>query len=85
MNAISDVSREGDFFAAEFRTEEDAETPKVYGGHYRRYQNGKAFGAALRETYGFAVLHEEEGRGLSPFKGEDPVLYRVIAQRSIGK
>lgn len=82
MAAISDLSRAGDVFAAEFRTEEDADTPKVYGGHYRRYQNGRAFGEMLRDTHGFAVLYEEEGAGLSPYKGEDPVLYRIVAKKT---
>ncbi len=34
----------------------------------------------LRQEYGFEVLHEEEGTGLSPDGTEDPVLYRVIAR-----
>jgi hypothetical protein len=34
----------------------------------------------LRAEYGFEVLHEEEGTGLSPYGTEDPVLYRVIAR-----
>jgi hypothetical protein len=29
--------------------------------------------------HNFDVLHEEEGTGLSPYKEEDPVLYRIIA------
>ena len=30
---------------------------------------------------GYMVLHFEEGTGLSPYKGEDPVLTRVVAKR----
>lgn len=82
MVTLADLAREGDMFAAEFRTEDDAENPKVHGGHYRRYQSGEAFGQALRRQYGFSILHEEEGTGLSPYKGEDPVLYRVIARKA---
>ena len=81
MGTIGDLARHGDVFAAEFRTDEDEEKTKVHGKHYRRFQNGPAFGARLANDYGFTVLYEETGTGLSPYKGEDPVLYRVIARR----
>ena len=80
LDVISTHARSGDVLAAEFRTEKDESATKVHGEHYRRYQNGAAFGALLKER-GFALVHEEEGTGLSPYKGEDPVLYRVIARR----
>ena len=80
LEVIGNCARPGDTLAAEFRTEEDESASKVHGQHYRRFQNGPAFGDQLRDR-GFAVLHEEEGTGLSPYKGEDPVLYRVIARR----
>ena len=80
IEVISTCARPGDTLAAEFRTEEDESASKVHGQHYRRFQNGPAFGDQLRDR-DFAVLHEEEGTGLSPYKGEDPVLYRVIARR----
>ena len=81
MGVIRDQARSGDVFAAEFRTDEDEKRSKVHGQHYRRFQNGPAFGARLEGDYGFTVLHDEVGTGLSPYKGEDPVLYRVIARR----
>ena len=80
IEVISACARPGDALAAEFRTEEDETASKVHGQHYRRYQNGPAFGDQLRD-HDFAVLHEEEGTGLSPYQGEDPVLYRVIARK----
>jgi hypothetical protein len=81
MVAIAKSALSGDMLAAEFRTDKDADNPKTYGGHYRRYQNGAKFGKALREQYGFSVLHEVESSGLSPYRDEDPVLYRVIASK----
>jgi Methyltransferase domain len=81
MRTIQQASRPGDYFAAEFRTDKDEKYAKVHTKHYRRFQNGRAFGAALADRYGFAVLEEQEGTGLSPYKGEDPELYRVIARR----
>lgn len=82
MGVIAECSRPGDYFAAEFRTDRDEVIEKVHGNHYRRFQNGPAFGRSLRETYGFTPLLEQEGNGFSPYKGEDPQLYRVIARRS---
>jgi SAM-dependent methyltransferase len=81
MATLAEVARPGDQFAAEFRTTADAALNKVHEKHYRRFQDGPAFGVALREKYGFGVTFEVEGQGFSPYKGEDPVLYRVLAQR----
>jgi SAM-dependent methyltransferase len=81
LRSIRDHARPGDVFAAEFRTDKDEDNEKVHGKHYRRFQNGSEFGARLSRDYGFTVVHEEENTGLSPYKGEDPVLYRVIARR----
>lgn len=40
-----------------------------------------AFGVALHDRYGFVVLEEVEGTGLAVYGNEDPVIYRVIADR----
>ncbi len=85
MNVVADCARPGDWFAAEFRTDRDEAIVKVHGNHYRRFQNGVAFGRALRESFGFTPVLEQEGNGFSPYKGEDPQLYRVIARCSRGR
>lgn len=81
LDTVAAAGRAGDVIAAEFRTEQDAKGPKVHGAHYRRYQDGRAFGQLLDEHYGYEVLVEREGTGLSPYGDEDPHLYRVIARR----
>lgn len=81
MKTLAKSAKNGDYFAAEFRTDEDEAKAKTYGKHYRRFQNGPAFGRSLAERYGFSVLEEQEGTGLSVYKDEDPVLYRVIARK----
>ncbi len=81
MATIGASARPGDHLAAEFRTEKDEAATKVHGKHYRRFQSGQAFGEHLRDELSFTLLHEEEGTGLSPYQGEDPVLYRVVARR----
>jgi SAM-dependent methyltransferase len=81
LDTLGDVTRPGDMFAAEFRTDKDAKNAKAHGNHYRRFQNAEEFRASLEDTYGFTVLFDVESDGLSPYKEEDPVLYRVIARR----
>jgi SAM-dependent methyltransferase len=81
LTTISRLARDGDQLAAEFRTLQDESRPKIYGNHYRRYQDGPAFGRRLAEDYGFAVVDEHESAGLAPYRDEDPVVYRVIARR----
>lgn len=81
LQAISDRARPGDVFAAEFRTDKDKGGAKVHVKHYRRYQNAESFREALTTAYGFTIKHEEERSGLSPYGEEDPILYRVVAQR----
>ncbi|MCW2792894.1 MAG: hypothetical protein JWO76_1992, partial [Nocardioides sp.] len=80
MAAIDTHARPGDLFAAEFRTDKDEATSHVHTRHYRRFQSATEFSAGLT-ALGFEILHEEEGTGLSPYRGEDPVLYRVVARR----
>ena len=81
IGVISSCARPGDMLAAEFRTTEDASAKKVFGRHYRRFQDGPGFGVAIRERHGFDPVFEVEGTGLSPYGDEDPVLYRVVARR----
>jgi hypothetical protein len=81
LSVINESARPGDMFAAEFRSEADEELPKTFMKHYRRFQSGIAFGAALRDRYGFDVLDQIEGTGLAVYGEEDPVIYRVIAVR----
>ncbi len=81
MTNIASAARPGDAFAAEFRTDKDEALDKVHGRHYRRFQSASAFAQSLAGEYGFDVEFELESQGLSPYKGEDPVLYRVVARR----
>ena len=81
LDAIDASARPGDLFAAEFRTDKDAEQAKVHTKHYRRFQNAGELVTDLTKGRGWTILHDEEGRGLSPYQGEDPVLARIIARR----
>jgi hypothetical protein len=80
LDLIADRARAGDLFAAEFRTDKDEELSKVHGNHYRRFQKADDFCGELIAR-GFAVTYRHEGTGLSPYRGEDPVLARLVARR----
>ena len=66
IGVISSCARPGDMLAAEFRTTEDASAKKVFGRHYRRFQDGPAFGGALRERHGFDPVFESRARASRP-------------------
>jgi hypothetical protein len=80
MASLAEDAQPGDVFAAEFRTDKDIDHTRVFGDtHYRRYQNAEEFSKQLQDEHGWEVVFETESRGLSPYKDEDPTLYRVIA------
>lgn len=64
----------------EARTTEDK--PKdIYGKHDRNLVDVEELGIQLGER-GFTVTHFEQGYGLSPYLGEDPHLFRLIAEKA---
>lgn len=63
----------------EARTTEDK--PKnIIGAHDRNLVDVTQLKDDLKER-GFSIHFEEEGTGLSPYKGEDPHLIRIVASR----
>jgi tellurite methyltransferase len=63
----------------EARTNEDK--PKnIIGKHKRKLVNPKKLYRDLIDN-GFSIVYWHEGRGLSEFRGEDPHLVRVIANK----
>ena len=81
LGVLRDRSRPGDVVATEVRTLADAAVTPLRGNHFRRHVDGSALGRRLAAD-GYALLEEREGTGLSPYRGEDPVLYRVLARRT---
>jgi SAM-dependent methyltransferase len=78
LDALADDTPVGTYFAAEFRTAEDAAKSKVYDDHYRRFVETDKFLVELI-TRGFSVNEFYKGTGLSIYKDEDPFLARVMA------
>ena len=75
--AIRAVANEGDSVAVEFRTTLDRDRSKAFPAHFRRYQSAADVKSGM-EGNGFSLLDEDEGVGLSPFRGEDPHLCRQL-------
>lgn len=71
----------GFLLALEFRTDQDANQPKVYGEHYRRYIKPSEVVESL-VSRGLSIEFEEAGTGLSPFGTEDPHLARILARKA---
>ena len=68
------------YFVAEARHVGDK--PAVYPEHERHYIDGQWLLDVLADN-GFTVHFYEMGRGLAPYKDEDPLLVRVIAKRHL--
>lgn len=66
------------YFVAEARHVGDS--PAVYPEHERHYIDGQWLLDVLADN-GFVVHFYEMGRGLAPYKDEDPLIVRVIAKR----
>jgi len=68
------------YFIAEARAVGDV--PRVYPEHERHYVSDTWLLHTLMEL-GFEVIFYQKGRGLAPYKNEDPLLVRVIAKRHL--
>ena len=84
LQTLHECAHPGDALAVEFRTVADERTKKAHGEHFRRYVDAERLRDELQERHGFTVDHFEEGRGLSPYGDEDPVLCRIVAHRAAG-
>ena len=66
----------------EYRTLADADTPKKFGNHYRRYVNPSEFESKLVERK-FTVEHLGEGQGFAMMGDEDPFVCRQSSRLAI--
>jgi hypothetical protein len=78
LDSAQEVLPKGAMIAMEFRTEKDKTEKHIFGSHYRRFIPMSEVVAELGKR-NFSIEHAEEGRGLSPYKEEDPFLCRIIA------
>ena len=55
-------------------------TNEFMTSHYRRFVEFDPFVQRIKNA-GFSIIYKVQSRGLAPYKSEDPVVIRVIAQK----
>jgi len=81
LNILTDCMQTNEIVYFEFRSKEDSELKKHYGGHFRRYIDTDNFKRILTDEFGFIIDYSITGRGMAKFKEEDPFVSRVIAKK----
>lgn len=82
MKVLSECMEENELVYFEFRSKEDAELEKLFGGHFRRFIDTDAFKKSLIEEFGFSIDYSITGKGIAKFKQEDPIVSRVVARKN---
>lgn len=80
--ALARHMQTGDQLYLEFRSLGDADKPKVFGNHYRRYVDTDRLLLQMTSTGDFDITYTITGQGMARFKAEDPVVSRIIATRN---
>ncbi|HEU5007443.1 MAG TPA: class I SAM-dependent methyltransferase [Jatrophihabitantaceae bacterium] len=80
FGSVGAIARTGDLLALEFRDVSDSELPKVHASAHREFVDGAALANRLAE-WGWTVLEHDCKTGRSPYRSEDPALYRIVARR----
>ena len=70
----------GDRLYFEFRTKEDEELEKHFGGHFRRFVDSQLFVKKLRSTLHCEIDYYHVGQGMAKFRDEDPYVCRIVAR-----
>ena len=79
---IKSIANTGTFLCIECRSDGDIDTVREHGDdHYRNFVNFDRLRTLLSEN-GFTVHVAEEGKGFAPYKAEDPVCVRFIAEKN---
>jgi len=80
LTILSQCIQAGELIYFEFRSKEDENLDKHFGGHYRRYVDTDVFMHRLRNL-GFKINYQLIGQGMAKYKEEDPFVIRIIAQK----
>lgn len=81
IRSLSRCCTAEDWVWAEFRTERDADAPKVHGAHFRRFLAAADVGRRMAEV-GFEVVYSVEGQGMAKFGDEDPWVARMSFRKA---
>lgn len=80
LKNLSACMKVGEQIYFEFRSKEDAQLDKHFGGHYRRYVDTDIFIQRLVDL-GLKINYELLGQGMAKYKEEDPFVIRIIAEK----
>lgn len=80
LDTVSSALRQGDVFAAEFRTTRDAPLSKVTAQHYRRYVDPSLLITEMVE-HGFTATYMVEGFGYAKYKNDDAYVARLLFRK----
>lgn len=81
LTNLSKLMTSGEKVYFEFRSKEDADLAKTFGGHYRRFVDTDAFIDAQTKTHGFKLEYAITGRGMAKYKSEDPYVSRLVFEK----
>lgn len=77
LAAASEFLHKGALLCMEFRTTDDEKLAKYEKEHFRRFISPDAVMSKCR-NYGMRPIYVNIGKGLAPYKGEDPIVARMI-------
>lgn len=78
MDIVQFLERCGDLVMLEFRNKGDS--PEIYKGHKRTTIDGRDVFEILM-FHNYKILHYQVSHGLAVYKGEDPLICRIIATK----
>jgi hypothetical protein len=81
LEDVSSLVARGARLCVEARTVEDASLPKVEAPHYRRFIEARTLEERCR-SLDMEVEFMQCGKGLAPYKSEDPAVVRMICRGS---
>lgn len=80
LNILSENLQKDEHIYFEFRSKEDENLDKHFGGHYRRYVDTDVFKQRLNDL-DFTINYQYIGQGMAKYKEEDPFVIRIITQK----
>lgn len=81
LRFLKKILKPGSVLYLEFRTNEDSNTQKTFGEHFRRYLDPDAFMNRVRKGGQFKIVFDKRGHGMAVYKDEDPHVCRLIIRR----
>ena len=81
LNHISNNMQSTETIFLEYRSREDANLEKIFGGHYRRFVDTQELIKKATSHFGFKLNYRITGQGMARYKHEDPFVSRLILEK----